>query len=165
MKQSDALAVLIKKIGMYQLKRTQFVKTDLQTCWDFFSSPKNLKVITPDYMGFDVLVDVPEKMYEGLMIEYIVKPLLGIPMKWVTEIKYVHDKEFFVDEQRKGPYKIWHHEHHFKEVEGGVEMTDIVSYEIPFGVLGKIAHPILVKRKLDEIFDYRFRKVEEIFGK
>ena len=150
---------------MYQLKRTQFVKTDLQTCWDFFSSPKNLKVITPDYMGFDVLVDVPEKMYEGLMIEYIVKPLLGIPMKWVTEIKYVHDKEFFVDEQRKGPYKIWHHEHHFKEAEGGVEMTDIVSYEIPFGVLGKIAHPILVKRKLEEIFDYRFRKVEEIFGK
>lgn len=150
---------------MYQLKRTQFVKTDLQTCWDFFSSPKNLKVITPDYMGFDVLVDVPEKMYEGLMIEYIVKPLLGIPMKWVTEIKYVHDKEFFVDEQRKGPYKIWHHEHHFKEVEGGVEMTDIVSYEIPFGVLGRIAHPILVKRKLEEIFDYRFRKVEEIFGK
>lgn len=150
---------------MYQLKRTQFVKTDLQTCWDFFSSPKNLKVITPDYMGFDVLVDVPEKMYEGLMIEYIVKPLLGIPMKWVTEIKYVHDKEFFVDEQRKGPYKIWHHEHHFKEVEGGVEMTDIVSYEIPLGVLGKIAHPILVKRKLEEIFDYRFRKVEEIFGK
>lgn len=165
MKQSDALAVFIKNIGMYQLKRTQFVKTDLQTCWDFFSSPKNLKVITPDYMGFDVLVDVPEKMYEGLMIEYIVKPLLGIPMKWVTEIKYVHDKEFFVDEQRKGPYKIWHHEHHFKEVEGGVEMTDIVSYEIPFGVLGKIAHPILVKRKLEEIFDYRFRKVEEIFGK
>lgn len=150
---------------MYQLKRTQFVKTDLQTCWDFFSSPKNLKEITPDYMGFDILVDVPEKMYEGLMIEYIVKPLLGIPMTWITEIKYVHDKEFFVDEQRKGPYKIWHHEHHFKEVEGGVEMTDIVSYEIPLGVLGKIAHPIIVKNKLDEIFNYRFKKVEEIFGK
>lgn len=150
---------------MYQLKRTQFVKTDLQTCWDFFSSPKNLKEITPDYMGFDVLVDVPEKMYEGLMIEYIVKPLLGIPMTWITEIKYVHDKEFFVDEQRKGPYKIWHHEHHFKEVEGGVEMIDIVSYEIPLGVLGKIAHPIFVKNKLDEIFNYRFKKVEEIFGK
>jgi ligand-binding SRPBCC domain-containing protein len=150
---------------MYQLKRTQFVKTDLQTCWDFFSSPKNLKEITPDYMGFDILVDVPEKMYEGLMIEYIVKPLLGIPMTWITEIKYVHDKEFFVDEQRKGPYKIWHHEHHFKEVEGGVEMIDIVSYEIPLGVLGKIAHPIFVKNKLDEIFNYRFKKVEEIFGK
>ena len=149
---------------MYQLKRTQLVKTDLQTCWDFFSSPKNLKVITPDYMGFDVLLDIPEKMYEGLMIEYTVKPLLGIPMKWITEIKYVHDKEFFVDEQRKGPYKIWHHEHHFKAVEGGVEMTDIVSYEIPLGILGKIAHPIVVKKKLEEIFDYRFKKVEEIFG-
>jgi ligand-binding SRPBCC domain-containing protein len=149
---------------MYQLKRTQFVKTDLQTCWDFFSSPKNLKEITPDYMGFDVLVELPEKMYEGLMIEYTVRPLLGIPMKWITEIKYVHDKQFFVDEQRKGPYKIWHHEHHFKEVEGGVEMTDIVSYEIPLGILGRIAHPIIVKKKLEEIFDYRFKRVDEIFG-
>jgi ligand-binding SRPBCC domain-containing protein len=149
---------------MYQLKRTQFVKTDLQTCWDFFSSPKNLKEITPEYMGFDVLVELPEKMYEGLMIEYIVRPLLGIPMKWITEIKYVHDKQFFVDEQRKGPYKIWHHEHHFKEVEGGVEMTDIVSYEIPLGILGRIAHPIIVKKKLEEIFDYRFKRVDELFG-
>ncbi len=149
---------------MYQLKRTQFVKSDLQTCWDFFSSPKNLKEITPEYMGFDVLVELPEKMYEGLMIEYIVRPLLGIPMKWITEIKYVHDKQFFVDEQRKGPYKIWHHEHHFKEVEGGVEMTDIVSYEIPLGILGRIAHPIIVKKKLEEIFDYRFKRVDELFG-
>lgn len=148
---------------MYQLKRTQFVKTDLDTCWDFFSSPKNLKVITPDYMGFDVLVDIPEKMYEGLMIAYTVKPLLGIPLEWITEIKYVHDKNFFVDEQRKGPYKIWHHEHHFKAVEGGVEMTDIVLYELPLGFLGKLAHPILVKKKLEEIFDYRFTKVEELF--
>lgn len=149
---------------MYQLKRTQFVKTDLQTCWDFFSSPKNLKKITPDYMGFDVLVELPEKMYEGLMIEYIVRPLLGIPMKWITEIKYVHDKHFFVDEQRKGPYKIWHHEHHFREVEGGVEMTDIVSYEVPLGILGRIAHPLVVKKKLEEIFDYRFKRVDEIFS-
>jgi ligand-binding SRPBCC domain-containing protein len=149
---------------MYQLKSTQFVKTDLETCWDFFSSPKNLQVITPDYMGFDIKVELPEKMYEGLMIEYTVKPLLNIPMSWITEIKYVHDKKYFVDEQRKGPYKIWHHEHHFKEVEGGVEMTDIVSYELPLGFLGRIAHPILVKKKLNEIFDYRFKKVEELFG-
>jgi ligand-binding SRPBCC domain-containing protein len=85
-------------------------------------------------------------------------------MKWITEIKYVHDKQFFVDEQRKGPYKIWHHEHHFKEVEGGVEMTDIVSYEVPLGILGRIAHPIIVKKKLEEIFDYRFKRVDELFG-
>jgi ligand-binding SRPBCC domain-containing protein len=150
---------------MYQLKKTQLVKTDLTTCWDFFSSPKNLKVITPEYMGFDVLVDIPEKMYEGLMIAYTVKPLLGIPMEWITEIKYVHDQQFFVDEQRKGPYKIWHHEHHFKAVDGGVEMTDIVSYELPFGFIGKLGHPLLVKSKLEEIFDYRFKKVDELFNR
>lgn len=150
---------------MYQLIRKQFVPTDLQTCWDFFSSPKNLKTITPPYMGFDVLTEIPEKMYEGLMIEYRVTPLLGIPMNWITEIKYVHDHKFFVDEQRKGPYKIWHHEHHFKAVDGGVEMLDIVSYELPLGFLGKLAHPLIVKNKLEEIFAYRFKKVEEIFGK
>jgi ligand-binding SRPBCC domain-containing protein len=150
---------------MYQLKTKQIIPTDLETCWDFFSSPKNLKKITPNYMGFEVLLEIPEKMYAGLMIEYEVKPLLGIPMKWITEITHVDELKFFVDEQRKGPYKIWHHEHHFKQVKNGIEMTDIVSYEIPFGILGKIAHPLVVKKKLTEIFDYRFQKVEEIFGK
>lgn len=149
---------------MYQLKRTQFIKADIQTCWEFFSSPKNLKLITPPYMGFEVKVDLPEKMYEGLMIEYTVRPLFGIPISWITEIKTVKENEFFVDEQRKGPYTIWHHEHHFKQVEGGVEMTDIVSYVIPLGILGKIAHPIIVRKKLEEIFAYRFQKVEEIFN-
>ena len=150
---------------MYQLKTKQTIPTDIETCWDFFSSPKNLKNITPDYMGFEVLVEVPEKMYAGLMIEYEVKPLLGIPMKWITEITHVEQLKFFVDEQRKGPYKIWHHEHHFRQVENGIEMIDIVSYEIPFGLLGRLAHPIVVKKKLNEIFDYRFKKVEEVFGK
>jgi len=149
---------------MYQLKRTQLVKTDIKTCWDFFSRPENLKKITPSYMGFDIKIELPEKMYEGLMIEYTVRPLLGLPMSWITEIKTVEENKFFVDEQRKGPYKIWHHEHHFKEVEGGVEMTDIVSYEIPLGILGKIAHPIVVKSKLEEIFAYRFEQVEKIFN-
>jgi len=149
---------------MYQLKRTQFVKTDLETCWNFFSSPANLSKITPKYMGFDVLTEVPEQMYEGLMISYTVRPILGLPMNWVTEITHVKDKQFFVDEQRKGPYTIWHHEHHFKAVEGGVEMTDIVSYVVPFGILGKMAHPIIVQKKLEEIFAYRFKAVDEIFG-
>ena len=148
-------------MGMYQLKRTQFIKTDLKTAWDFFSSPGNLKKITPDYMGFDVKTELPEKMYEGLMIEYTVKPLLGIPMNWITEIKTVKELEFFVDEQRKGPYKIWHHEHHFKEKNGGVEMTDIVSYELPLGILGRIMHPFVVQKKLEEIFDFRFKAVEQ----
>jgi ligand-binding SRPBCC domain-containing protein len=149
---------------MHQFIRKQFVKTDLQTCWDFFSSPANLKRITPSYMGFDVKTEVPTQMYEGLIIAYTVKPLLGIPVEWVTEITHVKDKLFFVDEQRKGPYTMWHHEHHFKEVEGGVEMTDIVSYIIPLGFLGKLVEPFLVKPKLEEIFAYRFKIVEEVFG-
>ena len=149
---------------MHQFIRKQFVKTDLQTCWDFFSSPANLKRITPSYMGFDVKTEVPTKMYEGLIIAYTVKPLLGIPVEWVTEITHVKDKSFFVDEQRKGPYTMWHHEHHFKAVEGGVEMTDIVSYIIPLGFLGKLVEPFLVKPKLEEIFAYRFKIVEEIFA-
>ena len=149
---------------MHQFIRKQFVKTDLQTCWDFFSSPANLKRITPSYMGFDVKTEVPSQMYEGLIIAYTVKPLLGIPVEWVTEITHVKDKSFFVDEQRKGPYTMWHHEHHFKAVEGGVEMTDIVSYIIPLGFLGKLVEPFLVKPKLEEIFAYRFKIVEEVFG-
>jgi ligand-binding SRPBCC domain-containing protein len=149
---------------MYQFKRTQFVKTDLATCWDFFSSPKNLKKITPPYMGFDVLLEIPEKMYEGLMIEYTVRPIWNLPVSWITEITHVNENKFFVDEQRKGPYKIWHHEHHFTEVPGGVEMVDIVSYELPFGFLGKLAHPFVVKNKLEEIFAYRYKAVEEIFN-
>ena len=148
---------------MYQLKTKQFVKTDMATCWDFFSDSKNLSKITPQSMGFIVRTELPDKMYEGLMIEYTVSPMLGIPMNWITEIKTVKNHSFFVDEQRKGPYRIWHHEHHFKEVEGGVEMTDIVSYELPLGFLGRLMHPILVKNKLKEIFDYRRQKVDELF--
>ena len=115
-------------------------------------------------MGFVVKSEVPQKMYEGLMIAYTVKPLAGIPLSWVTEIKTVKDKSFFVDEQRVGPYKIWHHEHHFKAVDGGVEMTDIVTYVLPFGILGKLVHPWLVKPKLAQIFSYRFKKVDQLFG-
>ena len=150
---------------MYQLKKKQLVNTDLQTCWDFFSSPNNLKKITPTYMGFKVLVDLPEKMYEGLMIAYKVKPVLGIPLNWITEIKNVKEGQYFVDEQRKGPYKIWHHEHHFKETSNGVEMIDIVSYELPLGFLGKLAHTVFVKKQLEDIFKYRFDKVNELFPK
>ncbi|WP_341902898.1 SRPBCC family protein [Fluviicola taffensis] len=148
---------------MYQLKRTQFVKTDLETCWRFFSAPANLQVITPDYMGFKVLTPVPDEMYHGLIISYKVSPVLHIPMNWVTEITYVKDGSYFVDEQRQGPYKMWHHEHHFKEVEGGVEMTDIVSYSLPFGFLGRFVHWLFVRKQLEGIFNYRVKKVDELF--
>lgn len=148
---------------MYQLKSTQFIPASIETCWDYFSSPNNLKEITPKNMGFIIKTDLPGKMYEGMMIEYIVTPLLGIPMNWITEIKAVKEGVFFIDEQRKGPYKIWHHEHHFKAVDGGVEMTDIVSYEVPFGILGKLVHPLIVRPKLEQIFKYRTKRVEDIF--
>jgi ligand-binding SRPBCC domain-containing protein len=148
---------------MYQLKRQQLVKTDMASCWDFFSSPGNLQKITPKYMGFDVLTDVPDNMYEGLIIEYRVRPLLSIPMNWITEITHVKEHQFFVDEQRKGPYRIWHHEHHFETAQNGVLMSDIVSYELPFGILGKIVHPLFVQKKLNEIFDFRLQVVDDIF--
>jgi ligand-binding SRPBCC domain-containing protein len=149
---------------MYQLKTKQFIPASIDVCWKYFSSPANLKEITPPGMGFIIKTDLEAKMYEGMMIEYKVTPLLGIPMNWITEIKAVKEGHFFIDEQRKGPYKIWHHEHHFKQVEGGVEMTDIVSYELPFGLLGKLLHPIIVKPKLKQIFDYRTKKVASLFA-
>lgn len=104
-------------------------------------------------------------MYPGQVIEYTVKPLLGIPIYWMTEITHVVDKKYFVDEQRFGPYNLWHHQHHFKETAAGVEMTDIVHYKVPFGFLGDIANSILVEKKLKEIFDFRFMVVEKRFKK
>lgn len=150
---------------MYQLKRKQIIKANLETCWAFFSSPYNLKKITPTYMGFEVLTDIPEKIHEGLMIEYRVKPLLGIPTKWVSKISKVEEKKFFIDEQRSGPYKKWHHEHHFRQVDEGTEIIDIITYQMPFGLLGKIVHPFIVKKKLESIFNYRNEAIKDIFNK
>ena len=126
--------------------------------------PKNLKTITPDYMSFDILSNIDRKMFPGQIIQYIVTPVLGIKTKWVTEITHVRDKEYFVDEQRFGPYALWHHKHFIKEIEGGVEMEDIIDYKIPFGLLGRLVHPILVKPKLEEIFSYRRKKLIALFG-
>ncbi|MNK09841.1 hypothetical protein D3C87_278230 [compost metagenome] len=148
---------------MYQLKRTQFIRTDLQTCWNYFSAPSNLCVITPDYIDFRVHTSVPETMYEGLIIRYTVRPILGIPLNWISEITRIKEGSYFIDEQRKGPYSLWHHEHHFKEVEGGVEMTDIISYTMPLGFIGKFVHWLFVRKQLESIFDYRIRKVDELF--
>lgn len=148
----------------YDLKTVQKLPISLQEAWDFFSSPVNLKTITPPYMGFDITSGYEGKMYPGLIITYKVTPLFGIPMNWMTEITHVKDLEYFVDEQRFGPYKLWHHKHFFKEIPGGVEIVDLVHYVLPFGVLGQIAHPIIVKNKLNEIFDYRYKKLENMFG-
>jgi len=136
----------------------------MDEAWDFFSSPKNLQKITPSQLGFKIISKHHgDKMYAGQIIEYKVSPVLGIPIYWMTEITQVADKKYFIDEQRFGPYSLWHHQHHFREVEGGVEMTDIVHYKLPLGILGDIAHAIFVKKQLKGIFDYRFKIVEEMF--
>ncbi|MFM2266055.1 MAG: hypothetical protein RLZ77_1475 [Bacteroidota bacterium] len=149
---------------LYQLKSTQFLPISLDQAWEFLSDPRNLKTITPDYMGFEICDGADRPMYQGQIIQYIVTPVFGIKTKWVTEITHVVDKSFFVDEQRFGPYAFWHHKHFLKEVPGGVEMEDIIDYKIPFGWLGQLVHPILVKPKLNEIFNYRTQKLTELFG-
>ncbi len=149
---------------IYKLERRQFVPITIDQAWNFFSSPKNLKKITPDYLGFEITSEEQDEMYAGMIITYIVKPLLGIPLRWMTEIKHVQEPNFFVDEQRVGPYKIWHHEHHFKEVDGGVDMKDIIHYAMPLGILGRIAHSIQVKKQLNQIFDYRITAINKEFG-
>ena len=149
---------------IYTLHKKQRLPISVQQAWDFLSNPKNLKTITPDYMGFNILSGADHPMFAGQIIQYIVTPVLGIKTKWVTEISHVVDKKYFVDEQRFGPYALWHHKHFIKEVDGGVEMEDIIDYKLPFGIVGQLVHPILVKPKLEEIFNYRSKKLEELFG-
>lgn len=151
---------------LHTKKSHQFLKTDITTLWDFMSSPKNLATITPAYMGFHILSDLgDEKMYAGQIIEYYVTPVAGIKMHWVTEITHVKDKHYFVDEQRIGPYALWHHKHFLKEVPGGVEMNDLVHYKAPFGILGRLANAIFIEKQLSEIFDYRHKVLEERFNR
>lgn len=149
---------------MYTLHSKQNLPISLVEAWEFLSNPSNLKVITPNYMGFHILSGADRPMYAGQLIQYIVTPVLGIKTKWVTEITHVKDKMYFVDEQRFGPYSLWHHKHFLKEIPGGVEMEDIVDYKVPMGIIGKIVHPFLVKPKLNEIFEYRKNKLIELFG-
>ncbi len=151
-------------MSTFRFEAQQEIKASLEEVWDFISSPRNLKDITPPHMGFDVLTpNLPEKMHEGMMIEYIVKPLLGIPMNWLTEITHVKELAFFVDEQRSGPYSLWHHQHHIKATKYGVLMTDIVHYRPPLGFLGDIANSLLIKNQLQQIFDFRTQAVNKKF--
>jgi ligand-binding SRPBCC domain-containing protein len=150
---------------VYSIKTIQNIPVPLDTAWDFFSSPANLEEITPVDINFNIISQYHgNKMYAGQVIEYKLKPLLGIPFYWMTEITHLADKSFFVDEQRFGPYRLWHHQHHFKAIAGGVEMTDIVHYKLPFWFLGDMAHRLFLKRRLKNIFDYRYKVIEQKFG-
>lgn len=153
-------------MATYSFQTIQRIPISLEQAWDFFSNPANLQRITPGEMGFEIVSTFHgTTMYPGQLIEYTVKPLLGIPLYWMTEITHVQDMQYFIDEQRFGPYSLWHHQHHFKAIEGGVEMTDIVHYRIPLGPLGDLANALFVRAKLKKIFDFRYEAVENLFGK
>lgn len=150
---------------LYQIKSKQKLPITIDQAWDFLSNPNNLSEITPKYMNFKILSGAERSIYPGQIIQYKVSPILGLNLKWVTEITHVLDKEYFVDEQRFGPYSLWHHKHFIKEIDGGIEMVDIVDYKLPFGILGQLAHPIFVKNKLKQIFEFRENKLNQLFGK
>lgn len=150
---------------VYNKKTVQQLPISITDAWNFFSSPANLAQLTPTNLGFKIIsLHHGEVMYPGQIIEYIVKPVLGIPLYWMTEITHVEYQKYFIDEQRYGPYDLWHHQHHFKENGAGVEMTDIIHYKLPFWFLGDIANTLFVKDELNKIFEYRYKKTEELFG-
>lgn len=151
---------------VYQLKRVQQLNTSIHEAWEFFSSPKNLKTITPDYLGFKITSDLGDgKMYTGQIITYHVRPIAGIKLNWATEITHVEKPYSFIDVQLEGPYKIWHHQHHFTENANGVLMEDIVTYALPWYSLGDISNKLIVRKKLEEIFNYRYEAAEKLFNK
>ena len=145
----------------YKLHHKQIAPISLEEAWAFFSNPSNLKDITPPYMGFEILSDPADQMYQGQIIEYNVRPVLGIPLYWMTEITAVKENAFFIDEQRFGPYSLWHHQHFFSKVENGIEIEDIVHYRLPLGILGSIAHGVFVKKQLEGIFQFRAEYIKK----
>lgn len=152
-------------MGTFQFKCEQFLQADVQEVWEFISDPKNLTKITPSDMGFHIRTkELPPKIYPGLIVNYTVKPALNIPTTWVTEITHVKDYVYFVDEQRIGPYRMWHHEHFIEPTERGVLMKDIISYQPPLGILGSLANRLFIKRKLKGIFEYRRKALNALFN-
>ncbi|WPR71056.1 SRPBCC family protein [Flavobacterium sp. NG2] len=149
---------------LYKKETVQYVNASLDECWAFFSNPKNLQKITPEDMGFIITDYDGKSMYAGQIIQYKVSPLLGIKLPWVTEITIVKDRSYFIDEQRFGPYAMWHHKHFFEATDKGVKMTDVVHYGLPLGFLGQIMNTLVVKNKLKAIFEHRERMVNEIFN-
>lgn len=149
---------------LYTLQSKQKLPLPLNDAWEFFSDSQNLNTITPNSMHFETLSGADKKMFAGQIIHYKISPFPFVSMQWVTEITHVENNKFFVDEQRFGPYTFWHHKHFFEEIEGGLLMEDVVHYKVPFGILGQLFHPLLVKPKLEEIFKFRKQKLTELFG-
>jgi len=150
---------------LYQLHSKQLLPISREEAWRFLSNPKNLKTITPPHMEFHILSGGDEPMYAGQIIQYIVKPFPFMSTKWVTEITHMVQNEYFVDEQRFGPYNLWHHKHLIRETSQGIEMEDIIDYKLPLGILGRLFHSLIVKKQLQKIFTYREQKLTRLFGK
>ena len=148
---------------LYQLKVKQLLSISLDDAWSFFSDSRNLSKLTPPWLNLNITSDLPDEMYEGMIISYKVHPILGIPFNWVTEITSVKEKNFFIDEQKFGPYKFWHHQHHFKEMENGIEMEDIVNYALPFDPISRPLNKLLVGNKVKKIFEFREEVLKKIF--
>jgi ligand-binding SRPBCC domain-containing protein len=150
-------------VAIYTFTRTQIVEMPIAECWRFFSDPRNLSKITPPDLGFTVRSELPEEIHAGLMIRYTVSPLWGIPVSWLTEITQVRKPDYFVDEQRVGPYSVWHHEHFFHAVDAAqTEVRDLVHYVPPFGPLGAMVEPYLIRPQLRRIFDFRKQQLSAI---
>jgi ligand-binding SRPBCC domain-containing protein len=150
---------------IYTFQRTQKLPISLSEAWEFLSNPKNLSVLTPTEMNFTIISKDEKPMYAGQVIQYSVTPIAGIKATWISEITHLEEGKYFVDLQLYGPYAFWHHKHFIHEIDGGVEMEDIIDYKVPFGIFGRIFHPLLVRPKLEKIFSYRQKKLVEIFGK
>lgn len=149
---------------IFKFIRKQELPITIEEAWNFFSKPDNLLHITPPSLGFVITSDLPPKMYQGMIVTYTVTPILNYPIQWVTEITHLNEPHFFVDEQRFGPYKFWHHQHLFSETKSGVEMTDLIHYALPLGPIGKIANRLFVIKQLNQIFDFRRKYLQEKFG-
>ncbi|MCA9508376.1 MAG: SRPBCC family protein [Myxococcales bacterium] len=147
---------------MHIIEYRQNISVSLHDCWEFFSAPQNLKILTPPHLGFSDKNDA-QPMYPGQIIIHQIKPLLGIPIEWVTQITHVKIFDYFIDEQRFGPYKFWHHEHRFQESSDGTRIIDRIHYQLPFGPLGNLMNWLKVRRDLEKIFDYRQQKIVQIF--
>tara|TARA_Y100001934_G_scaffold67083_1_gene83241 strand:- start:231 stop:716 length:486 start_codon:yes stop_codon:yes gene_type:complete len=158
------MKLLKLSMKIFKLKYSQKLPISLNEAWDFLSSPKNLELITPRHMDFNITDWDEKKAYPGQIIQYTVKPLLGVKINWVTEITQVKDKEFFIDEQRFGPYSFWHHKHFLKEIENGILIEDVIHYKIPLGPIGVLINFLFINSKLNSIFKYRKQELIKIFG-
>jgi len=150
---------------IHSFQQRQRLPISLDEAWGFFSNPQNLPKLTPDWMHLTFKEGIPNDMHAGMKMTQQLKPLLGIPLTWVTEITHIEEKVYFVDEQRVGPYRFWHHEHCLHELPSGVEVTDSLHYALPFNIIGEIVHQLLVKKKIADVFEYRYERLEELFGK